>query len=83
MGQVVLDASALRSRWPERVVDIVASSSPPERSPPETVPQERKHGEDQEHNEKDLGSFPGEGCHACESEEGSDQGDDEEHDSEP
>jgi hypothetical protein len=51
--------------------------------PSKPVPQKREHGENQKDNENYLGSFPGEGCHASEAKEGSDQSNDEEHDTEP
>jgi hypothetical protein len=46
------------------------------------VPQKGKHRENEEDDEKYLGSFPREGCHASEAKEGSDQSDDEKRDSE-
>jgi hypothetical protein len=51
--------------------------------PSEPVPQERQHRENEENDEKYLASFPGEGCHASEAKEGSDQSDGKEHDSQP
>ena len=60
-----------------------ASSPTPESSLPETVPHEGKNGQDQEDNEEYLRPFPGKGCHSCKAEEGSDQSNDEKHDSEP
>ena len=47
----------------------------PELSAPEPVSQERQHRENEKDNEKYLGSLPGEGCHASEAKEGSDQRD--------
>jgi hypothetical protein len=45
------------------------------------VPQKRQYCENEEDNEKYLGSFPGEGCHASEAKEGSNQSDYKERDS--
>ena len=47
----------------------------PKPPPAEPVSQERQHRENEENNENYLGSFPGEGCHASEAKEGSDQSD--------
>jgi hypothetical protein len=47
------------------------------------VPHKRQHRENEENDEKYLGSIPREGCHASEAKEGSDQSDYKEHDSEP
>lgn len=49
-----------------------SNRSLPETPPPEPVPQERQHRKNEKDNEKYLGSFPGEGCHASEAKEGSD-----------
>jgi len=51
--------------------------------PSESVPDKRQYRENEEGDENYLGSFPGEGCHASEAKEGSDQSNDEEHDSKP
>jgi len=51
--------------------------------PSESVPDKRQYRENEEDDENYLGSFPGEGCHASEAKEGSDESDDEEYDSKP
>ena len=66
-----------KANRPARNVEALSPEGPPS----EAVPQERQHRENEEHDEKYLGSFPGEGCHASEAKEGSDQSDDEKHDS--
>jgi hypothetical protein len=47
------------------------------------VAEKRHYRENEKDNKQYLGSFPGEGCHASEAKEGSNQSDDEEHDSKP
>jgi hypothetical protein len=64
-----------------RTTDWTSSlASPPERLPSEPMPHKRQHRENEEDDEEYPGSFPGEGCHASEAKEGSDQSDDEKHD---